>query len=119
MNNNELKKKIIYRSNYRGSKEMDLLISSFVKKVINTFNEKQLIQLNELVNLDDETLFRLNREPNINQKKKKNEIVKLFQKFKILWRKDWDSNPGKSCPFAGFQDRCFQPLSHPSVNECL
>ena len=83
MNNNELKKKIIYRSNYRGSKEMDLLISSFVKKIINSINEKQLIQLNELVNLDDETLFRLNREPYINQKNKTNEIVKLFQKFKI------------------------------------
>ena len=83
MNNNELKKKIIYRSNYRGSKEMDLLISSFVKKVINSINEKQLIQLNELVNLDDETLFRLNREPNKNLRKKTNEIVKLFQKFKI------------------------------------
>ena len=83
MNNNELKKKIIYRSNYRGSKEMDLLISSFVKKIINSINEKQLIQLNELVNLDDETLFRLNREPNKNLRKKTNEIVKLFQKFKI------------------------------------
>ena len=83
MNNSELKKKIIYRSNYRGSKEMDLLISSFVKKVINSINEKQLIQLKELVNLDDETLFRLNREPNKNLRKKTNEIVKLFQKFKI------------------------------------
>ena len=83
MNNNELKKKIIYRSNYRGTKEMDILISSFVKKVINTINEKQLIQLNELVNLDDETLFKLNREPNKNIKNKTNEIAKLFQKFKI------------------------------------
>ena len=83
MNNNELKKKIIYRSNYRGSKEMDLLISSFVKKVINTINEKQLIQLNELVNLDDETLFKLNRENNKNLKKKTNSIIKLFQKYKI------------------------------------
>ena len=83
MNNNELKKKIIYRSNYRGSKEMDVLISSFVKKVINLIDEKQLIQLDELVNLDDETLFRLNREPNIKQKNKTKEIVKLFQKYKI------------------------------------
>ena len=83
MNNNELKKKIIYRSNYRGSKEMDLLISSFVKKVINKINEKQLIQLNHLVNLDDETLFKLNREPNKNLKNKTNSITKLFQKYKI------------------------------------
>ncbi len=61
---------------------MDLLISSFVKKVINSINEKQLIQLKELVNLDDETLLKLNRDPNKNLKKKTNEIVKLFQKFK-------------------------------------
>ena len=33
----DLKKKIIYRSNYRGTKEMDKLLSSFVKKHIDTF----------------------------------------------------------------------------------
>jgi hypothetical protein len=31
-----------------------------------------------------------------------------------LWRRGWDSNPRTGCPVAGFQDRCFQPLSHPS-----
>ena len=83
MNNRELKKKIIYRSNYRGSKEMDVLISSFVKKVINSINDKQLIQLDELVNLDDETLFKINSGYTKSLKKKTNEIIKLFQKFKI------------------------------------
>ena len=83
MNNRELKKKITYRSNYRGSKEMDVLISSFVKKVINSINDKQLIQLDELVNLDDETLFKLNRDSNMNLKIKTNTIIKLFQKFNI------------------------------------
>ena len=83
MNNSELKKKIIYRSNYRGSKEMDVLISSFVKKVINSIDEKQLIQLYELVNLDDETLFKLNRDSNMNLKIKTNTIIELFQKFNI------------------------------------
>ena len=83
MNNSELKKKIIYRSNYRGSKEMDVLISSFVKKVINSIDEKQLIQLDELVNLDDETLFKLNRDSNKNLKIKTNTIIKLFKKFNI------------------------------------
>ena len=32
-----LKKKILYRSEYRGTKEMDLLLSNFVKKYINDF----------------------------------------------------------------------------------
>ena len=32
-----LKKKIIYRANYRGTKEMDILLSKFVDKYIDTF----------------------------------------------------------------------------------
>ena len=37
-----------------------------------------------------------------------------------IWRWGWDSNPRKSCPFAGFQDRYIQPLCHSSeLNICL
>ena len=36
INIDELKKKIIYRSNYRGTKEMDRLLGSFVKTYINS-----------------------------------------------------------------------------------
>ncbi len=31
------------------------------------------------------------------------------------WRMGWDSNPRDGCPPAGFQDRCLQPLGHPSL----
>ena len=40
--NNKLeifKKKLIYRAGYRGTKEMDILLSSFVNKYINDFDE--------------------------------------------------------------------------------
>ena len=37
-----LRKKIIYRANYRGTKEMDILLSKFVDKYINTFSKKEL-----------------------------------------------------------------------------
>ena len=43
--NNKLeifKKKLVYRAAYRGTKEMDILLSSFVHKYIDTFNENQL-----------------------------------------------------------------------------
>jgi len=30
------------------------------------------------------------------------------------WRMGWDSNPRDPCGPAGFQDRCLQPLGHPS-----
>ena len=36
INREDLKKKIIYRSTYRGTKEMDTLLGSFIKKYINT-----------------------------------------------------------------------------------
>ena len=31
------------------------------------------------------------------------------------WRRGWDSNPRATFAAAGFQDRCLQPLGHPSV----
>ena len=57
----ELKKKIIYRSNYRGSKEMDFLMRSFINKYIDSCNDKELIDLSNLLNLDDENLYNLNQ----------------------------------------------------------
>ena len=46
INTEDLKKKIIYRSTYRGTKEMDKLLSSFTKKYINTLNEIELNNYN-------------------------------------------------------------------------
>ena len=51
-NIDELKKKIIYRSNYRGTKEMDKLLGKFVKKYINELEEDDLIDLDKLLNID-------------------------------------------------------------------
>ena len=39
------KKRLIYRSTYRGTKEMDTLLSKFVKKHIDEFDKKQLSEL--------------------------------------------------------------------------
>ena len=57
LNIDELKKKIIYRSNYRGTKEMDKLLGKFVKKYINELEEEDLIDLDKLLNIDDTNLF--------------------------------------------------------------
>ena len=67
INIDELKKKIIYRSNYRGTKEMDILMSNFVDSVINELNFEQLKNLDLLVNLSDEDLILIKKkEKNIN-----------------------------------------------------
>ena len=51
INIDELKKKIIYRSNYRGTKEMDNLLGAFTKKYINNLNENDLLDLEKLLNI--------------------------------------------------------------------
>ena len=45
LNIDQLKKKIIYRSNYRGTKEMDKLLGSFTKRYIDELNLNDLFDL--------------------------------------------------------------------------
>ena len=51
INIDELKKKIIYRSNYRGTKEMDKLLGTFVKTYINKLSEENLTNLEKLLQI--------------------------------------------------------------------
>ena len=57
LNIDQLKKKIIYRSNYRGTKEMDKLLGAFTKKYIETLSIKDLKELEELLDIDDTNLY--------------------------------------------------------------
>ena len=61
INKDDIKKRIIYRASYRGTKEMDVLISSFVKSIINNLNDEELLELEKFVNLSDEDLIKLNK----------------------------------------------------------
>ena len=82
LNKEELKNKIIYRSQYRGSKEMDLLMSSFVRSIINDISIDELLKLKELVNLGDENLMHL-RSNQVDQKNSTtNNIINKFVNFK-------------------------------------
>ena len=83
VNKEELKNKIIYRSQYRGSKEMDLLMSAFVKSIINDININDLLKLNELVNLGDENLIYLRNNPTDSKINTENNIVSKFVNFKF------------------------------------
>ena len=83
LNKEELKSKIIYRSYYRGSKEMDILLSSFVKSVINLLNLYELKLLDVLVNLDDENLLKLKNNLKTTITIKENKITKLFKEFNL------------------------------------
>ena len=59
MTNKEiLKKKIIYRSIHRGTKEMDLLLGNFVKRYINELNNSELKDLEKLLSYEDEAIYK-------------------------------------------------------------
>ena len=82
ININDFKKKIIYRSTYRGTKEMDKLLGLFTKKIINDLNESELIDLSNLLDIDDDNLYKLNQGIKIKINIKKNRVVELFINFK-------------------------------------
>ena len=83
MNNNikDLKNKIIYRANYRGTKEMDKLLGSFTKKYIDQFNEEELKLLCDFLDYDDENLYKFNQGQNVTIKIKLNKITELFKNY--------------------------------------
>ena len=81
INIKDLKKKIIYRSNYRGTKEMDKLLGSFTRKYINQLSESELLLLSDLLNLDDENLYKFNQGQQISIKIDENKITELFKNF--------------------------------------
>ena len=78
----QLKKKIIYRSNYRGTKEMDKLLGAFTNKYINKLNNEDLINLEKLLNLDDNNLYNFYNGLKTDIKIENNNINLLFKNFK-------------------------------------
>tara|TARA_B100001121_G_scaffold275870_1_gene264651 strand:- start:45 stop:305 length:261 start_codon:yes stop_codon:yes gene_type:complete len=82
INKDDIKKRIIYRASYRGTKEMDVLMASFVKSIIDKLNYKELIDLEIFVNLSDEDLIKLNKNFSNVKKESTNKIYKDFYNFK-------------------------------------
>ena len=82
INIDELKKKIIYRSNYRGTKEMDQLLSTFTKKNINHMNYYELLDLEKLLNIDDTNLYNYYNGVKTDFEIENNKVNLLFKSFK-------------------------------------
>ena len=83
MNNDieNLKKRLIYRSQYRGTKEMDKLVGSFVNTYINSFDSEKLNELEKFLTIDDNNLYKfynnqLDYIEGVNE-----ELLRLFKTF--------------------------------------
>ena len=84
INIKDLKNKIIYRANYRGTKEMDKLLGSFAKMYINKLTDEELPLLCYLLNLDDENLYKFNQGLQLTVEIKNNKITELFKNYKYV-----------------------------------
>tara|TARA_B100001121_G_C18203515_1_gene395843 strand:- start:44 stop:301 length:258 start_codon:yes stop_codon:yes gene_type:complete len=77
------KKKLLYRASYRGTKEMDILLSSFVKNYIHKFDQSQLYHLESFLKFEDETILNYYNFGVINDNIDKNPVSIIFKEFKI------------------------------------
>ena len=78
-----LKKRLIYRASYRGTKEMDILLSAFVNKYIDSFDKNLLSELENFLNFEDEIILNFYNYNIIKKKIDENKIAKIFKNFKI------------------------------------
>jgi len=77
------KKKMLYRASYRGTKEMDILLSSFVKKYIDKLNTEELIDLEKFLNYEDQVINDFYNYNIIKKKINLNKISAIFKSFKM------------------------------------
>ena len=77
------KKKLVYRAAYRGTKEMDILLGSFVNKNIDSFNKNQLIELDKFLNFEDEIILNFYHHNIVENQIDKNIISLIFKNFKL------------------------------------
>ena len=78
----QIRKKIIYRSNYRGTKEMDKLLGAFTNKYLNELDFSDLNELLKLLEIDDNNLYNFYNGLETNIKLENNKINNLFKNFK-------------------------------------
>ena len=83
MNNetDNFKKRLIYRSQYRGTKEMDKLIGSFVKLNIDKLSIIQLKELEKFLEIDDDILYKFYNNETVEIKLSNSKILELFRNF--------------------------------------
>ena len=77
----QIKKKIIYRSNYRGTKEMDKLLGAFTSKYLDQLEDEDLNQLIKLLEIDDNNLYNFYNGLNTDVEFEDNKINNLFKNF--------------------------------------
>jgi len=82
-NKETLKKKIIYRSTHRGTKEMDILLGNFVKTYIDEFLDQDLKDLEDLLYIEDEIIYNWYFEKNSKSSIPHTKVSLMLKNFKL------------------------------------
>ena len=77
-----LKKKIIYKSSYRGIKELDIILRSFVNEYLNNLSVNDLNDLLIFLDNNDDDIFKF-KQGIKNKNIINNNISKLFKNYNI------------------------------------
>tara|TARA_B100001245_G_scaffold21576_1_gene14057 strand:+ start:455 stop:712 length:258 start_codon:yes stop_codon:yes gene_type:complete len=83
LNKEILKKQIIYRSMHRGTKEMDLLLGNFVKKYVEEFNINELKDLEKLLFIEDDIIYKWYVKKNSEKLVPKTKVSMMLKNFKL------------------------------------
>ena len=68
---------------HRGSKEMDLLLGNFVKKNIDKLNNNELKDLEKLLLIEDEVVYKWYFEKNSNNAIPNTKVSMMLKNFKL------------------------------------
>lgn len=73
-------KMLLYKSNYRGCKETDLILGRFAKKYIDEFSDEELIEFEKILSLPDTMIWDI-----LNNKTEipKNISIELMDRIKV------------------------------------
>ena len=82
-NNEILKKKIIYRSTHRGTKEMDILLGNFVKSYINRLEDDELKDLEKILSIEDEIIHKWYFNKKSNNTILKTKVSTMLSNFRL------------------------------------
>jgi len=62
---------------------MDILLSSFVNKYINTFDESLLVELEKFLNFEDEIILNYYQKDIVQKEIDKNRVSKIFKSYEL------------------------------------
>ena len=84
---NNLIKKLLYRSNHRGTREMDLLIGGFAKENLKVLNSEELNEFEFILNFTDKKISSWLIDNKIDSDIEKFALSKKIKEFKLKFDK--------------------------------